>query len=70
MLTTSQAARVLDVSAERIRQFAAQGALKSTATPLGKLYDPADVHRLAEERRQHRSNMQQFASAGTPDAAA
>ena len=50
MLTTSQAARRLGLSSERVRQLSDQGALGCRRTPLGRLYDPADLARFAERR--------------------
>jgi hypothetical protein len=42
-LSPSQAARRLDLSAERVRQLAAAGHLASIRTSLGRLIDPRDV---------------------------
>jgi excisionase family DNA binding protein len=50
-LTTSQVARRLGVSAERIRQLTRAGRLSPQRTALGCLYDPDDVERLALQRR-------------------
>jgi predicted site-specific integrase-resolvase len=51
MLTRAQAAQRLGVSPERIRQLTVTGRLRCIQTPLGRLYHPADVLRLAEQRR-------------------
>jgi hypothetical protein len=51
MLSPSQAARELDVSAKRAVQLADAGKLRCIKTPLGRLFDRADVERLARERR-------------------
>jgi excisionase family DNA binding protein len=58
MLTRAQAARLLDVSPERVRQLTVSGRLRCTRTPLGRLYRATEVQRLADERRR----------AGTPTA--
>lgn len=50
-MTTSQAARELNLSRERVRQLADAGHLKVEETPLGRLFDGASVQRLAESRR-------------------
>ena len=52
-ITTSQAARTLGLSPERVRQFAVCGELASIETPLGRLFARVDVERLAEKRRLH-----------------
>jgi excisionase family DNA binding protein len=49
-LSTSQAARRLNLSAARIRQLLAKQQLPFVATPLGRLIDPAVIERLAAER--------------------
>lgn len=49
-LTSSQVARLLGVSAQRVIQLANAGRLAHTRTDLGRLYDPADVQRLIRER--------------------
>lgn len=49
-LTTSETARKLEVSSARVRQLVREGKLEATETPLGKLYDPKEVERLAKER--------------------
>jgi excisionase family DNA binding protein len=68
-LRTGEAAARLGVSSERIRQLVASGALKSTSTPLGKLFDSSDVDQLREMRRQRRSDVLQFAGADRPGVA-
>ena len=54
-LTTTRAAHRLGVSAERVRQLLSAGRIAHVRTPLGRLLDPADVERLATERRRSRS---------------
>ena len=50
-LTVSEAARVLGLSADRVRQLERCGVLLSTRTASGmRLFDPAAVERLAAER--------------------
>lgn len=49
-LTTTQAARVLGVSSRRVVQMANEGALVFEWTPLGRLYDAAELERVAKER--------------------
>jgi len=50
MLTTSQAARRLGLSSERIRQLSDQGALRCQRTPLGRLYHADDLARFVQRR--------------------
>jgi hypothetical protein len=69
-LSTAQAALRLGVSPDRIRQLERTKRLPAEWSPLGRLFDSGDVDTLAEERRQHRSDIKQFVGAGTPDAAA
>lgn len=54
-LTTTQAARILDVSSRRVVQMAEKGELLYERTPLGRLYDAADVARIADERAARKS---------------
>jgi len=49
-LSTSQAARILGLSAERVRQLADSHALACTRTELGRLFDPDEVDRYARAR--------------------
>lgn len=49
-LTTSQVAKILDVTGRRVVQLAEDGEIAFERTPLGRLYDAADVARLASER--------------------
>lgn len=49
-LSVTQAARVLALSPDRVRQLADAGRLPCRRTPLGRLFDVADVDRLARER--------------------
>lgn len=53
-ITPTQAARLLQLSAQRIRQLTDQGRLSFVRTPLGRLLDPASVARLRAERRRRR----------------
>ena len=48
--TPAQAAGVLGVSAERVRQFARAGRLPCTRTPLGRLFDADAVDAMARAR--------------------
>jgi hypothetical protein len=49
-LSPAQAARLLGVTPERIRQLERAGRVTCVRTALGRLLDPADVERLAAER--------------------
>lgn len=51
MLSSGEAARRLRVSQESIRQWVRLGKLDCVETPLGRLFDPEDVERLAHERK-------------------
>lgn len=53
MLTTAQAADILGVSAERVRQLVRTGELAAEMTPYGRLYARSDVEALRERRRKH-----------------
>jgi excisionase family DNA binding protein len=53
-LTTSQAARLLGLSEQTIRDFVKRGTLPATSTPHGSLIDEAAAHRLATERERQR----------------
>ena len=46
----AQAAGVLGVSTERVRQFARAGRLACTRTPLGRLFDADAVDAMAQAR--------------------
>jgi hypothetical protein len=50
LLTTSQAARWLDLSARRVAQLADAGSLPCQRNPLGRLFKVSDVLALAKER--------------------
>jgi excisionase family DNA binding protein len=51
-ISTTEAAHILLVSAETVRQWADTGRLPATRTGSGmRLFDRADVERLARERR-------------------
>ena len=47
----SQAATRLGVTPLRVRQLLSAGRIRRARTALGRLLDPADVERLAQERR-------------------
>jgi len=49
-LTPSETARRLHLSKRRVLQLHNEGRLRATHTPLGRLFDAADVERLAHER--------------------
>ena len=46
----SSAARILGVSTQHVKRLADAGKLHPTTTPLGRLFDRAEVERLAAER--------------------
>ncbi len=50
-LATSDVARILHVSADRVRQFARSGQLSCTETPYGRLFDRAEVEAFRDQRR-------------------
>lgn len=50
--TSSQAAGVLGVTREGVRQMVLRGVLPSRTSPLGRLFSKTVVHRLAEQRGQ------------------
>lgn len=52
-LTPSQAARVLQLSAQRVRMLGAEGRLPFVRTPLGALFRREDVERFARVRAAH-----------------
>lgn len=48
---TSQAARILGISEQRVRQLADEGVLRDVeVTPLGRLYNRAEVEALKQTR--------------------
>ena len=49
-LSPSEAARLLHISSQRVRELADQGRLRAQRTALGRLIDRGDVERLAAER--------------------
>ena len=49
-LTPAQAARLLGVTPQRVRQLADAGSLTCTRTPLGRLLDPDSVAAALAER--------------------
>jgi excisionase family DNA binding protein len=54
LLTTSEAARVLEVSDQWVRALMRSGRLAHVVTPLGRLIPRDAVERLARERRGRR----------------
>ena len=50
-LIISEVARLLGISVRRVRQLVAEGELPAESTPLGRLFTPEDVERLAAARR-------------------
>lgn len=54
-LTSGQAGRILDVSTETIRAWATAGVLPAMETPLGRLFDRADVEALRIQREAQRN---------------
>jgi excisionase family DNA binding protein len=54
LVTTSQAARLLEVSDQWIRTLMRSGQLAHVVTPLGRLIPRDAVERLARERRGRR----------------
>jgi excisionase family DNA binding protein len=53
----AQAASVLGVSTERVRQLGHAGRLPCTRTPLGRLFDADAVDAMARERAQRAIHM-------------
>lgn len=51
-LTTSQAAAILHVTPDRVRQLEREGKLPAHRTALGRLFDRAVVEQLARARAQ------------------
>lgn len=51
MMSVGEAARLLGVSPDRVRQLADRGQLRCVWAPHGRLFDRADVEALAEARR-------------------
>lgn len=49
-LSTSETARALGVSADRVRQLARSGALPCTPTRYGRVFDPSEVEAFASAR--------------------
>jgi excisionase family DNA binding protein len=45
-LATSDVARILGISSDRVRQLAKAGALRFTSTPYGRLFNRLDVQAL------------------------
>jgi excisionase family DNA binding protein len=50
MLTPAEAARILDVTPERVRQLSDGGHLAATRTRLGRLFARTDVEALRKQR--------------------
>ena len=55
--TPAQAAGVLGLSTERVRQFARAGRLPCVQTPLGRLFDADAVDAMAQERARQSSRL-------------
>ena len=55
---TSQAARLLNLSPRRVIQLHAEGRIRATFTPLGRLFDIEEVERFAREREAARNSTQ------------
>jgi excisionase family DNA binding protein len=51
LLTPAQAARLVGVTPDRLRQLSDTGKLPATRTPLGRLFARADVERLRQQRQ-------------------
>jgi excisionase family DNA binding protein len=49
-LTTTQAARALDISESRVRALADRGELTVERTPLGRLFSAESVEKVRKER--------------------
>jgi len=47
--STAGAARVLNLTPNRVRQLLAAGQLKHIVTPVGRVIDPEDLARFAQE---------------------
>lgn len=54
LLTTSDVARLLAVSVDRVRQLARTGQLPSSSTPYGRLFDAATVQAAHDRYRADR----------------
>lgn len=50
LLRTGEAARILEVSDVTVRAMVREGKLAAQETPLGMLFDPAEVERVRAER--------------------
>lgn len=53
MLTTSQAARVLDVDPSTVRRWVNAGRIPHEPSPYGALFDEQTIETLAKERERH-----------------
>ena len=51
-MSTSEAARVLGVASETLRTWVRRRKIAARVSPLGMLFDVADVHELAAKREQ------------------
>jgi hypothetical protein len=56
-LSPAQAARVIGVTPQRIRQLMRSGELKSSETPLGRILPRDEVERYARERAEKRQRL-------------
>jgi predicted site-specific integrase-resolvase len=52
LVASSGASHILRVSSETVRTWAKQGTLPAVSTPIGFVFNRADVERLAAERAQ------------------
>jgi hypothetical protein len=50
LIPVSVAARRLELSGQRLRSLAKEGRIPCVMTPLGRLFDPADIQRFLETR--------------------
>ncbi len=67
VLMTTDVAKILDVSADRVRQMAREGTIRCETTPGGvRIYDPQEVERILtlRQRRAHRGQQKAAIGAG------
>jgi hypothetical protein len=50
-VSPAQAARLLDLTTARLRQMALDGRIFYAQTPMGRVFNRAEIERLAAERR-------------------
>lgn len=63
-LSTAEVAALLGVSTDRVRQLAREGRLDYSLTPYGRLFDPAEVQRVADRRRAATEQPERIAADG------